>query len=400
MGTEEFSRFNAKETSVKACADMLIAAAPEHVATVVEANNRHSFPGLVTFACSNDQQIPANLIAAAQVLVVEVDPDVPRSIERLIELGRQYPALPRIAAIANGSVPLVRLLVREGVTDVVSLPFQIEELLDASLGAIATVKVRTQGEIKLAPLVTVVGSIGGCGATSIATHLACEIGSQIGSAREMAMVDFDLQSGTVADYLGCSGMGSLADLLAAEDRLDMELVQSIAQPTEHHVSVFAAPPDIQPLENVETDQVLQLLGLMRQNFAGVVVDLPADWTNWALSAVSASDLVVMVVELSVNSLRQAKRRLQLFMSVGIEPEKIVLVVNRVERRMFKSIDLSDVTTTLGREVIGSFAQVEPQLGSAQAQGLLIQSVSRKSKFSDDVLKVAADLASRLQFVVD
>jgi len=73
MGTEEFSRFNAKETSVKACADMLIAAAPEHVATVVEANNRHSFPGLVTFACRNDQQIPANLIAAAQVLVCRAE---------------------------------------------------------------------------------------------------------------------------------------------------------------------------------------------------------------------------------------------------------------------------------------------------------------------------------------
>lgn len=400
MGTEEFYRFNAKGTAVRACADMLVAAAPEHVATVVAADDRHSFPGLATFACRNDQQIPGHLIAAAQVLVVEVDPDMPQSIDRLIELGRQYPGLPRIAAIANGSVPLVRTLVREGVTDVVSLPFQIEELLDASLGAIAAVKARAQSTVKLAPMVAVVGSIGGCGASSIATHLASEIAAQIGSARDVAMVDFDLQSGTVADYLGCAGTGSLADLLAAGDRLDQELIQSIAQPTDHKVSVFAAPPDIQPLENVETDQVLRLLGLMRQNFAGVVVDLPADWTNWALSAVSASDLIVLVVELSVNSLRQAKRRLQLFESVGIEPEKIVLVVNRVERRMFRSIDLSDVTTTLDREVIGSIAMEEPQLSSAQAQGLLAQAISRKSKFNDDVIKLAADLATRLHFVAE
>ena len=400
MGTEEFYRFNAKETAVRACADMLIAATPEHVATVVDANNRHSFPGLATFACRNDQQIAAHLIAAAQVLVVEVDPDVPHSIERLIELGRLYPDLPKIAAIANGSVPLVRTLVREGVTDVVSLPFQIEELLDASLGAIAAVKARSKNAVKLAPLVSVVGSIGGCGASSIATHLACEIAAQINSGRDVAMVDFDLQSGTVADYLGCSGSGSLADLLAAGDRLDHELVQSIAQPTDHQVAVFAAPPDIQPLENVETDQVLRLLGMMRQHFAGVVLDLPADWTNWALSAVSASDLIVLVVELSVNSLRQAKRRLQLFESVGIEPEKIVLVVNRVERRMFKSIDLSDVTATLDHEVVGSLALEEPQLSSAQAQGLLVQSVGRKSKFNADLIKVAEGLAARLRFVVN
>lgn len=397
MGTEEFHRFNTKGTDVRACADMLIAASPEHVALVVEADSKHSFPGLVSYACGNDQQIPAALIAAAQVLVVEVNPDMPKSIDRLIELGRQYPGLPRIAAIANGSVPLVRTLVREGVADVVSLPFRIEELLEASLSAVAAVRARSQSALKLAPMVTVVGSIGCCGASSIATHLACELAAQIDTSREVAMVDFDLQAGSVADYLGCTGTGSLADLLAAGDRLDHELIQSIALPTEHRVVVFAAPPDIQPLENVETDHVLRLLEMMRQDFAGVVVDLPTDWTNWALSAVSASDLVVLVVELSLNSLRQAKRRLKLFESVGIEPGKIVLVVNRVERRMFKAIDLSDVSSTLAGEVIGSLALEEPQLSSAQAQGLLVGSVNRKSKFTADVAKVAAQLAARLDF---
>ena len=385
---------------MRACADMLIVAKPEHVATIVEANQRHSFPGLATFPCRNDQDIPPQLLSAAQVLVVEVDPDVPRSIERLIELGRRYPYLPRIAAIANTSVSLVRTLVREGVTDVVSLPFQVEELLDVSLNAIAAVRARTGGAVKLAPMISIVRSIGGCGATSIASHLACGLASQFDSRRAFAVVDFDLQAGTVSDYLGSSGRGSLADLLAAGDRLDHELTQSIAQPIEGNVVVFAAPQDIQPVDNVETDQVLRILALMRQQYAGVLVDLPADWTSWALSTVSSSDLVILVVELSVNSLRQAKRRLQLFTSVGIDPAKVVLVVNRVERRMFKSIDLSDVTATLDREVISSLALEEPQLSSAQAQGLLIQAVNRKSKFSFDLTKLAEELGTRLQLVVD
>jgi len=143
--------------------------------------------------------------------------------------------------------------------------------------------------------------------------------------------------------------------------------------------------------------VLNLLNTMQRHYAGVVMDLPTDWTNWALSAVSASDLVVLVVELTVNSLRQAKRRMQLLTNVGVEPGKIVLVVNRVEKKMFKSINLSDVSSTLNGEVIGSLALEEPQLGSAQAQGLLAGAVSRKSKFSADVAKIAADLAARLNF---
>ena len=385
---------------MRACADMLIVATPDHLATIVEADKRHSFPGLATFPCRNDQEILPQLLTAAQVLVVEVDPEVPRSVERLIDLGRKYPELPRIAAIANTSVSLVRTLVREGVTDVVSLPFQVEELLDVSLSAIAAVRARAVNAVKLAPMISVVRSNGGCGATSIATHLACGLAAQFNASRAVAMVDFDLQAGNVSDYLGSSGSGSLADLMAAGDRLDNDLIQSTAQPIDGNVVVFAAPQDIQPVENVETDQVLRVLGLMRQQYAGVVVDLPADWTNWALSAVSSSDLVIVVVELSVNSLRQAKRRLQLFASIGIEPAKVVLVVNRVERRMFKSIDLSDVTATLNHEVISSLALDEPQLSSAQAQGLLVQAVSRKSKFHDDLTKLAEELGTRLQFVVD
>ena len=400
MGKDDFNHFYNEKNAMRACADMLIAAAPEHATMVIEADARHSFPGLVSHACANDEAIPPHLIDAAQVLVVEVDPDLPQSISRLIELGRRYPHLPRIAAIANGSVPLVRTLVREGVADVVSLPFRLEELLEASLSAVAAAKARSQAEVKLAPLVTVVGSIGSCGATSLATHLACEIGAQIKSTRDVAVVDFDLQSGTVADYLGCTGIGSLGDLLAAGDRLDAELMLSIAQSGEHKIAVFAAPPEIEPIENVATDQVLRLLDMMRQHFAGVVVDLPTDWTNWALSSVSASDLVVLVVELTVNSLRQAKRRMQLLASVGIEPERIVLVVNRVERRLFKSINLSDVSTTLGGEVVGSLALEEPQLSSAQAQGLLAGAVTRKSKYNADVAKIAADLAARLHFVAE
>ena len=385
---------------MRACADMLIVATPDHVATIVDAENHYNFPGLATFACRNDEEIPARLIDLAQVLVVEVDPAQPRSIERLVELGRAYPALPKIAAIANASVPLVRTLVHEAVTDVVSLPFQFEELLEASLSAIAAVKARTESAIKLAPMISVVRSVGGCGASSVATHLACDLAQHLHASRAIAVVDFDLQAGTVSDYLGSSGSGSLADLLAAGDRLDNDLVQSIAQPIHDNVVVFAAPQDIQPVENVETDQVLRLLGLMRQQYAGVLLDLPADWTNWALSAVSSSDLVILVVELSVNSLRQAKRRLQLFASVGIDPGKVVLVVNRVEHRMFKSIDLSDVTATLAREVIGSLSLEEPQLSSAQAQGLLVHAVNRKSKFNDDLTKLAEELGRRLRFVVD
>jgi pilus assembly protein CpaE len=227
--------------------------------------------------------------------------------------------------------------------------------------------------------------------------LVYELSARLGAGRDVALVDLDLQFGAVADYLGSSGSGSVADLLQAGARLDKDLVRSVAKVTEGGIAVFSAPPEIMPIESVDVDQVLGMLTTMRRLYGGVVLDLPTNWTNWALSVVSASDLIVMVVELSLGSLRQAKRRLQLFDSVGIEPDRVVILVNRVEKKLFRSIDLSDVSDTLKREVMGVLTFEDQVLSSVQNQGLLVHQVHRKSKYHADVDKLAEQLLARLDF---
>ena len=394
MGIENFTRSTNQNETMQAFADMLIIASHDHVDQIFAAAERSNLGGLATLPCAADAPVPAQLAAAAQILVVEVDPALPGSVERLIALGHDYPAIPRIAAITNSTVALVRTLVREGVSDVVSLPFQLEELIEASLSAVATARQHGNAAVKLAPLIAVVRATGGCGATTVATHLAADLAAQLGCAKPVAIVDLDLQFGNVADYLGTAGPGSLADLLTANNRLDEALIKSVARAAPGNVAVFAAPDEIQPIEGVETDQVLNLLGLIRRQYAGVIIDLPANWTNWGLSAVTAADQIIVVVGLSVASLRQAKRRLQMFASVGIDPAKITLVVNRVEQRLFKAVDLSDVHTTLGREIVGSLSADEPAMASAQTQGLLMTDLNRKSRFNADLAKLTAQLTAR------
>ena len=393
MGTEEFSKFINEGSAMKACDGVLIIATPESLAEMSQA----VVPGIELYPCANDAALPAALVDAAKVVVVEIDPDLPRSMARLTELGRTHPALPKIAAIANSSIPMVRMLVREGVSDVVSLPFKVEDLVEVALAAVQTANAAARSKIVLAPLVAVMQSTGGCGATSVATHLASSLANFVTEGHEIAIADFDLQSGAVAEYLGSRGSGSMSDLLASGDRLDPDLIRSISRATEQNLVVFAAPPLIEPIESVETEQVLQVLTMMRQLYAGVVIDLPSDVTNWSLSALSAADLIVIVVELSVSSLRQARRRLDLFESIGIERSRIAVVVNRVEKRMFKAIDLSDVDETLGREVLGSLPLDEKELRSAQTQGVLVHDLNRRNKFNVDVIKLAGLIEARLPF---
>lgn len=394
MGRFDPMTFDGGNAGVRMCEDVLIVASPHHADAIDWASQPSIFPGLSVIACGETDPIPVEALQACSLVVLEIDPASKPSMDRVAAIKQVRPDLAIVAAIPNASVALVRTLVRQGVVDVVSLPFVFDEVFEAAVSALSEHRQEEPKSAALAPLIAVAQSTGGCGATSVATHLAAELGQRSASGRGVAIVDLDLQFGSIADYFGASGRGSVLDLLGAEGRLDEELVRSISRPVDGGVSVFAAPDAIPPLESVDIDQLLKVLTLLRRSYDHVIIDLPANWTNWALSALSAADGIVMVTELSLDSLRQAKRRLDLFDSVGIERARTVLVVNRMQRRLFKTIDVDDINTTLVREVLGNVALDEPTVSSAQQQGLLVHAVQRKSRFVADVARIAETLAQR------
>jgi pilus assembly protein CpaE len=390
MGRFEPHYFDEKDAGVRMYENVLIVASPVYVNDIDPSRDAATFPGLQLMACQDSDWISLDVLRSSSLVVLEINPASRESMERFAEIKRNCPELPVVAAIAGSSMELVRALVREGVADVVSLPFAIPELLETTVAVLSQAEAAPAIDPDLAPVFAVVQSIGGCGATSVATHVAAELGLAA-KGRGVAIIDLDLQFGTVADYMTAEGRGSIMDLISADHRLDAELMRSTARQAINNVSVFAAPDTIQPLESIDAEQLLIVIQLIRQHYDHVVIDLPANWTNWTLSVLNAADAALMVTELSVASLRQAKRRLALFDTVGIAPSRVSIVVNRVQRRLFKTIGVGDVADTLGRDVLGSLSLEDPLLGSAQDQGVLVQQIQRKSRFHADIRAISEHL---------
>jgi pilus assembly protein CpaE len=104
----------------------------------------------------------------------------------------------------------------------------------------------------------------------------------------------------------------------------------------------------------------------------------------------------MVVEQNLASLRQARRRLDLFRNVGIDSRIVSVVVNRIEKRLFGKISLSDVAHALGHDVLLGLHVDAQSIGIAQDQGLLVSEVRPKSPYAADVAKLAGILGHRLR----
>ena len=395
MGNDLLLTERLEEASLRNNSRFLVVASDFHARTLTQTPPA-TLPGLNVAELRAGEPILDDLLDDVALVVVEVDPRNSSSMQRIGHIRDKRPGLPIVAAIDGASVSLVRALLRQGVSDVVSLPFDQEELLQVILDTVANKMASVSETATLAPTVAVIRSLGGCGATSIATHLAADLAAHDDSGRGAVIADLDLQFGSVADYLGLRPRATFGDLLGADTRLDEELLRSVAADAGGGLSVIAAPETIMPLESVETDDVLRVIRLLRQQFGYVVLDLPANWTNWTLSAASAANAIVLVVELSIASLRQAQRRLELLHSVGIDERAIEIVVNRVENRLFRTIGLDDVAKTLGHQVTGAVSLETPALNTAQNQGVLLGKVARKSKFAQDIARMSETLrAGRL-----
>jgi pilus assembly protein CpaE len=347
------------------------------------------FESATLVALPADAPLPDRVIAQARVLVLEVNPRDTGSVRRLSQVRSARAGLPIIAAIQDADISLVRTLVRQGIADVAVLPFAAEELASQILDASARIE-EAASDAALAPMVTVVRSTGGSGATSVITHLAAAMAQ---GDRKVCVVDLDVQCGEVGSYLGRSPKVTVADLLEAGDRLDREFLRSALTDSGRGFSLIAAPGAIMPLENVDVDQVLRLLRLVRDEFDYVLVDLPANWTSWALSVAVGSNEVLMITDLSIAGLRQAKRRIELLKSVGLPAERLGVVINRVERKLFKPVGVSEVREALNCEVKATLAAEGPDIASAQDQGLLVTEVSPRSRFGANVRALAGLLAS-------
>lgn len=345
-------------------------------------------------ALPDGEPVPADVIAAARVLVVAVDHASPPSMARVGQVRAARADLPLIVALADASIAQVRTLVRQGVSDVASLPFDAEELISRILDASAA-GATPDPDGQLAPMIALVGGANGCGATTALTHMAAALGEHDGRARKCCVIDLDLQFGDVAAYLGESPALSVVDLLEAGDRLDVEFMRSAAKETAHGFTIIAAPYAIAPLESVDIDQLLKLLEIARREYDLVLLDLPANWTNWTLSAALASSEILLMTDQSLGGLRRARRMMDMFAAVGVSRSRVRLVVNRVEKRLFQSISVGDVADALGGDIFATLAADGADIQAAQDQGTLAGQVNRRSRYAGDIGKLAGLVAARL-----
>lgn len=336
-------------------------------------------------------------LSAAAVAVIQVDADSAASMKRFQKLVTAVDT-PLIAACYEPPLALVRSLIRSGAHDVIPLPLSFEDV-ETSLAPLAENlnKRLVSAAATNSKLVSIIKGVGGVGATALLTQLAIRFAkSEAKQGREACLIDLDVQFGDIAFQLGVRPKLSLADLLDAGTRLDGALLRSTTAEHPSGLKLLSAPADMMPLEGISSEHVLRIVETATHEFGTVFVDLPTNWTNWSLSLVARSDLVVLVTELTVAGINRARRQLNLLDSQDLGDVDVRVVVNRFEKSLARRISLADASKALGREVSYTVANDFTLMRGAIDRGIPIDEIKRKTALGRDLDVLDAGIAAALR----
>ena len=330
------------------------------------------------------EMVDPSVLAGAAAGVVQVTEGDDKSIARFKALAEG--PVPLIAAAYEPSMSFVRSLVRAGAHDVIPLPLDPEEL-ETALDPIRRM-IAAQGPRQRAghqKVVTIIKSEGGVGATALLGQVATRFAErerEVG--REACLIDLDVQFGDAAIQLGLEPLLTFHDLLDAGKRLDGEMLRSVATQHSSSLRVISAPRDIMPLEAMTSEQLLSIIDLATAEFGTVFIDLPANWTNWSLSLLARSDLVLMVTELRVPSLHRARKQLDLLANQDMGDLDVRVILNRAEKGLFKSLGTADAERVLRRPISFNVANDHATMSLAIDRGVPLSEVKRKCALVKDI----------------
>jgi pilus assembly protein CpaE len=337
-------------------------------------------------------------LPASDLLMVEVDPKDAAEMELLrgmVERRQDGPAI--VATTAGATLDDVRKLMRLGVVDVIPQPVQRSDVL-AALEAAAkfrrAVKAGEPAGGHKGRLVSVLKGGGGVGATTVAVQTGCCLAQALQKrGQEACLLDLDVQGGTVALYLDLNDRVGLAELVDLPERIDLDMLRGATTHHDSGLSVVAAPRDVMPLDSFTPDFMRRLTEVARSRFAVVLADLPPVWSLWSFEVLRQSDEVLLVTQMTIPGVRQARRQLDTLKTEGLDGLPVKVVLNRFEKRWGGTLNLKEVEKALGRKVDFTVANDYRTVSEALDQGLSIAAVRRRCKALKSIAKISDALAA-------
>ena len=186
---------------------------------------------------------------------------------------------------------------------------------------------RTRGEIVL-----IYSGKGGVGKSVVATNLAVTLAGETGA--HVALVDLDLQCGDAGVMLRVENhLTSIEDLAAEASSIDGDFLEEVMATGPADVRVLLAPASPELADLVTAANVHAVLRELSKTYDFVVVDAASHLDERTVEVIEMADQILLVTASTVTTVKSTRVTLKLLQSLGIEKDRIALVLNQTRQRV-------------------------------------------------------------------
>jgi pilus assembly protein CpaE len=341
------------------------------------------------FGAFGEQQVRALRQLNPEIVVIDLEDDPDLGVKFTQFLSEMNPGQRVIGVGPHLSPEQLLAAMRAGVADYLHKPVD-DGALRGAMARVAQALGRggAKAGARGSRLYSFFSPKGGSGSTSVATNVAVVLHRLTG--KKTLLVDLDLELGEVALLLGVQPRFNFVDMVKNFHRMDAGLLASYIEQHSSGIHLLSAPFHPERAEVVSADDIRRILHFLKQHYDYVVVDTPGSFSPTTLAAFDQSDLVFVVTNLDLPSLRNIQRGLPMLKRVLPRgDEQIRMVVNRYSPE--SQISLDDVQRTIGLKVFGTISNDYEALIQSINSGKPIV-LNGTSKYTRDVKALGARIA--------
>lgn len=268
------------------------------------------------------------------VILCTMNEPVIRALQTLDALINALPETPIVVYSSSHEVETARRAMQAGARDFLGTPVESDELARSIMLALESEerrRMRLSGQQGLlgprGTVITVFGSKGGIGKTTIATNLAVGMARQV--EQSVVLMDGDTGFGDVADMLDLSPERTVLDL--AQD-IEGVTRQDLPKYLTRHSSglvVLPAPPHTFAWRNLTPERFRRVLDLLAKGYDIVVVDTSGFLNELTVTAIEAATMVLWVTSSEFSSIKDSLQAIEALRSLSFPEERIRIMINNV-----------------------------------------------------------------------
>jgi pilus assembly protein CpaE len=237
-----------------------------------------------------------------------------------------------------------------------------------------------------------VGAKGGAGTTTLAVNSAVELARL--SRRPTLVVDLQPFVGEVALFLGVRPRFTVVDALDNLHRIDSAFLRELVARHATGLDVLAAGDQADRPSEQDATAVERLLQLLSEHYEHLVIDAGRVTGACTEAAVCAADMVYVVANPDVPSIRNTQRVIERMRHFGAGRERVRVLLNRTSNHHM--IAPRQIESVLGYGVHHSFPSDYSTVATALNSGVPLTETNHSelagqfSRFTRDLLNLSAE----------